>query len=71
MNLLKKAAVYVDGNGSVSCSANGHTLMEMAVSGPGKMLSYQGILEDDIRLRLDTGGGKIRVNQVSVDFVEV
>ena len=70
-NLLKKAAAYVDGSGSVSCSANGHTLMEMAVSGPGKMVSYQGILEDDIRLRLDTGGGKIRVNQVSVDFVEV
>ena len=69
--LLNRSVVSVDGSGAVTLSANDHALVSSkTVDGAGRFLSHQVIMGDDVRMSVDATG-KVQLNKVSVEYVEV
>lgn len=70
-NKLVHSAVSVKGTGEVSYSVNGHLMNGKTIDGTDRLLSYQIMKSDDLRLRVWATGGDVQVNQISVDYVEI
>lgn len=70
-NKLVRSAVSVKGTGEVSYSVNDHLMKGKTIDGTDRLLSYQNMKSDDLRLRVWATGGDVQVNQISVDYVEI